>query len=327
MHTSIPDLLRLLAVPVFGWAAWRDVETRRVDNRTWYPLAVLAVALLAWDGLTAMRSSPLGRRWFLFQVAVSLLFVAPLVLAFWWFRAFGGADAKAFLVVAVLFPTYPVYHLGARVFPVQQTVLGVFSLTILTNTVLVGALYPAALFVRNLLAGRLSTAMAVGRVVPWDEIPKTHGKLLETPEGITRSGADLDAIRMYLRWRGVTLADLRERAHDLRDPATLPENPNPTTDGAISDGGTMVETRRPAGESGYEDPWGAALFLADIDRDAYGTTPTKLREGLEVLVTEEEVWVSPGIPFLVPMFIGLVVALGYGDLLSGLLSLLGFATL
>ncbi|WP_227353045.1 A24 family peptidase C-terminal domain-containing protein [Haladaptatus salinisoli] len=332
MHASIPDLLRLLAVPVFGWAAWRDVETRRVDNRTWYPLAALAVALLAWDGLTAMQSGALERRWFLFRVAVSLLFVAPLVLAFWWFRAFGGADAKAFLVVAVLFPTFPMYYHGGWVFPVQRTVLGVFSLTILTNTVLVGALYPAALFVRNLLAGRFSSAMFVGRVVPWDEIPKTHGKLLETPEGTTRSGADLDAIRMYLRWRGVTLGDLRERAHDLRDPATLPKEPNPPTDGAVTggavtDGGTVVETRRTTGESGYEDPWGAARFLADIDRDAYGTTPAKLREGLEVLVTEDEVWVSPGIPFIVPMFVGLVVALGYGDLLAGLLGLLGFATL
>lgn len=43
---SIPDLLRLVAVPVFGWAAYRDVKTRRVPNRTWTPLAALAVLLL-----------------------------------------------------------------------------------------------------------------------------------------------------------------------------------------------------------------------------------------------------------------------------------------
>ncbi|MGA9399706.1 prepilin peptidase, partial [Haladaptatus sp.] len=238
MHTSIPDLLRLLAVPVFGWAAWRDVKTRRVPNETWYPLAALAVVLLVWDGVTAMGSSPFQRKLFLFHVAVSLGFVAPLVVAFWWFRAFGGADMKAFLVVAALFPSYPTYYLGSQTYPVQGTVLGVFSLTILTNTVLLGALYPAALFVSNFATGRLSSVMFVGRVVDWDEIPTAHGRLLETPDGVTRNGVDLDAIRMYLRWRGATLADLRNGANDLRDPASLPVEPNPPTDGMVTDGGT-----------------------------------------------------------------------------------------
>lgn len=335
MYATLPDLLRLLALPVFGWAAWRDVKTRSVPNQTWYPLAALAVLLLCWEGWLALGATPLERRWFLVCVVVSLGFVAPLVLAFWWFRAFGGADAKAFLVVAALFPTYPLYHVAGWTLPVQGTVLGVFSLTILTNTVLLGALYPATLAVRNLLAGRISSVMFVGRTTPWDEIPTAHGRLLETPEGVSRNGADLDAVRMYLRWRGVTLAELRERASDLRDPATLPDEPNPPTDGAVrghgvsedpaTDGGSAIQKRPPSPDSGYEDPWGAAAFLDDVDHGAYGTTPAQLRQGLDVLVTEETVWVSPGIPFIVPMFAGLVAAFTFGDLLSGLLGLLGFA--
>ncbi|MCO8242472.1 A24 family peptidase C-terminal domain-containing protein [Haladaptatus sp. AB643] len=327
MHTSIPDLLRLLAVPVFGWAAWRDVKTRRVPNKTWYPLAALAAVLLVWDGVTAMGSSPFQRKLFLFHVAVSLGFVAPLVVAFWWFRAFGGADMKAFLVVAALFPSYPTYYLGSQSYPMQGTVLGVFSLTILTNTVLLGALYPAALFVTNLATGRLSSVMFVGRVVDWDEIPTAHGRLLETPDEVTRNGVDLDAIRMYLRWRGATLADLRNGANDLRDPASLPAESNPPTDGMVTDGGTVIERERTVESGGYEDPWGAAHFLDSIDHGAYGTTPKKLRDGLEVLVTKDEMWVSPGIPFIVPLFVGLVVALGYGDILSGALAVLGLATI
>jgi preflagellin peptidase FlaK len=327
VHTSIPDLLRLLALPVFGWAAWHDVKTRRVPNKTWYPLAALAVVLLVWDGVTAMGAPPLQRKLFLFHVAVSLGFVAPLVVAFWWFRAFGGADAKAFLVIALLFPTYPTYHLGGWVFPMQGTVLSVFSLTILTNTVLLGALYPAALLVRNLLAGRISSVMFVGRVMDWDDVPTAHGRLLETPDRVTRNGVDLDALRMYLRWRGTTLTEIRERANDLRDPASLPATPNPPTDGMVTDGGTVVERKPAAESSGYEDPWGAAEFLDSIDHGAYGTTPTQLREGLEVLATKDEVWVSPGIPFIVPMFLGMLIAVGYGDLLSGALAALGLATI
>lgn len=39
----------------------------------------------------------------------------------------------------------------------------------------------------------------------------------------------------------------------------------------------------------------------------------------------ETVWLTPGIPFLVPMFVGLLVALTYGDVLFALLRRLGAA--
>ncbi|USZ77699.1 prepilin peptidase [Halorussus vallis] len=346
MDASVPDLLRLLAVPVFGWAAWRDVETRRIPNRTWYPLAALALVLLAWDGWRAWTGQFGGFEPFAIRVTVSLGFVAPLVVVFWWFRAFGGADAKAFLVVAALFPVFPSYQVLGWGLPYQQTPLGVFSLTILTNTVLVGALYPLTLATTNAVAGRFSTMMAVGKPIRWDAVPRAHGRLLETTGGMDRNGVDLDALRMYLRWRGLTLADVRERTDRFRDPASLPANPNPAGDGAVArdravaeaegdvrarensdaepraDGNGVGETL-PAGDVPDDDPWGAARFLADIDHGAYGTTPESLREGLDVLATEERVWVSPGIPFIVPLFVGLVVSLTYGDMLFTGLQLLG----
>nr|WP_137285299.1 A24 family peptidase [Halorussus salinisoli] len=327
MDASIPDLLRLLVVPVFGWAAWRDVKTRRVPNRTWYPLAALAIVLLAVEGWQAWTGTPYETRAFALRAAISLGFVAPLVLAFWWFRAFGGADAKAFLVIAALFPTYPTYEVLGWVLPHQQTAVGVFSLTVLTNTVLLGALYPLAVFARNAAAGRFSSVMVVGKPVRWDDVPDEHGRLLETPDGVTRNGVDLDAVRMYLRWRGLTLADLRERADHLRDPATLPAEPNPPGDGAAvevrADGGAAEAI--PDEDAPVDDPWGAAAFLADIDHGAYGTTPEGLRDGLDVLTREERVWVSPGIPFVVPLFVGTAVALTYGDLLFGAIAFFGLA--
>jgi preflagellin peptidase FlaK len=359
IDASVADLLRLLVVPVFGWAAWRDVKTRRVPNRTWYPLAALAVVLLAVEGWQAWTGTPFETRAFAIRTAVSLGFVAPLVLAFWWFRAFGGADAKAFLVVAALFPTYPTYAVFGWVLPHQRTLVGVFSLTILTNTVLLGALYPLAVLLRNAAAGRFSSVMAVGKPVRWDAIPDEHGRLLQTPEGVTRNGVDLDALRMYLRWRGLTLAEVREAADRVRNPATLPAEPNPPGDGSTSvedaraDGGSEAHSASKSERSDREravaeateaadgvaervqivdeddapedDPWGAAAFLEDIDHGAYGTTPEGLRDGLEVLMQEDEVWVSPGIPFVVPLFVGTVLALTYGDLLFGAMRLLGLA--
>jgi preflagellin peptidase FlaK len=213
----------------------------------------------------------------------------------------------------------------------------VFSLTILSNTVLVGLAYPLVLAVRNALRGHRSLVMFVGKSIPVADLATAYGSLLETPEGFTRNGLDVDALRMYLRWRGLTLSELRVDPETYRDPASLPpadERHDPgdgaVADGApVADGGEVDETApvdgddREGAPAAPVDEWGAAAFLASIEGDAYGTTPEKLRGGLEVVAGEDEVWLTPGLPFIVPMFVGLVVALLYGDLLYALLGALG----
>ncbi|MBX0296033.1 A24 family peptidase [Haloarcula nitratireducens] len=339
MLGSIPDLLRLLAVPVFGWAAYRDVKTRRVPNRTWVPLAALAVVLLVWDTY-AVLTGPTSGQAYLIRVAISLGFVAPLAYGFWLIGGFGGADAKAFMLIAVLFPVYPVYYLPTAALPFEPSTLGVFSLTVLSNTVVAGLFYPLGVAATNLTQGRFSPAMFIGRPVAVEELPEEYGRLLETTTGFTRSGLDLDALRMYLQWRGVTLAELRADSTRYRHPESVPSNPNDPGDGAIvTDGGEPSDARRLRSDGGVSagamvddadaprpaDPWGAERFLDDIEGSAYGTSPEQLREGLEVAVSEREVWISPGIPFLVPMFFGLVAALTYGDVLFTVLALVGLA--
>ena len=360
MFASIPDLLRLVAVPVLAWAAWRDVEVRRVPNVTWYPLAALGVVLLAWEALSPR--TPL--EFYLLRVGVSVGFLVPLSYLFWRLGGFGGADAKALMALALLLPTFPVYSLAElpvlsalpwSVMPVVDTRLGVFSWTVLTNTVILGALYPLVLAVRNTAAGEFSKLMFVGRVVRVADLSTAHGRLFEDDEGFTRSGLDVDALRMYLRWRGVALSDLRADPARYRDPASIGETHDPTdgavgreatTDGGVTDAGPSDVNRSGPAVGGDEtpsvdaaeadaggidasdetrtvDPWGAAAFLDEIEGTAYGTTPEKLRGGLNVVTERDEVWLSPGIPFLVPMFAGLVVGLTYGDLLFGLLAAVG----
>ncbi|MFW5939325.1 MAG: prepilin peptidase, partial [Halolamina sp.] len=345
------DLARLLAVPLFGWAALRDLRTRRVPNWVWYVLGGLGLALLAAD---LVRWAPFGdpyTRLQLLRVGVSVGLVVPLSYAFWRLGGFGGADAKALMALAVLFPTYPAYYLPPslfgvalpRVLPIEPTLVGVFSLTILTDTVLVGALFPLALAARNAIAGRIAPAMFLARVVRVDELPQLHGRLFETPTGLTRSGLDVDALRMYLRWRDLPLATLRANPEHYRDPGTVGATAAPT-DGAVDDaavehgvaGGERTSSdggeKELSGDDGgkptdgeVDDPWAAERFLAEIEGSAYGTDPATLRAGLETVTEADEVWLSPGLPFIVPMFVGLLVALTYGDVLYGLLTALGLA--
>lgn len=339
-----PDLLRLLTVPGFAWAAYRDLRTRRVPNRLWLPLAAIGLTALAWEvGNTGSLTTPTGRL-LLLRIGVAVGFLIPFAYIAYRVGAFGGADAKALMTLALCFPTYPTFYLPSTAFPLVRTTLGVFAMTALTNAVVLGAGYVVALGGRNLLAGRLTLAGFIGRPVPVSAVPRTHGSLLRTESTVPSRGLDLDALRMYLRWRGTTLDALREAPEQYRDPSSVTTT-HPPTDGAVAvgDGGAdqvdgaaappsdAVESRSVPGASSadlgetYDDPWAAERFLDEIDTSAYGTTPEVLREGLERLTHRDTVWVSPGLPFLVPLFGGLLIGFLYGDVLFVVLEAVGLA--
>lgn len=372
---TVPDILRLAVIPFFGYLAWRDIKTRRVPHRLWYPLVVLAVVLLVWETYVTLTGdvTDLQQRLFMIQVGVSVLFVIPLSYGFWLLGGFGAADAKAFMVIALLLPTYPEYNLTAfgvdgsmATLPLVETQVGVFSLTVLANTVLVGALYPVALAAKNGVSGYVSPGMFVATPISSADATSKYGTMLEFSDRRLRDvrslsalgeqfswrSLDLDALRMYLQWRGLALDDLRADPDRYRDPASLPDEPSPPGDGSIpnseltatapdgsgsvdadsadtpsspmADDGTETGEEHDAGDTA-DDPWGAAAFLDDIEHSAYGTTPEVLREGLDRVAKDDDVWISPGIPFIVPMFFGLVVAFTYGDILFQVLELVGVA--
>ena len=409
---TVPDLLRLVALPVFAWIAILDVKTRRVPSDVWIPLSALGAVLLVWDGWRASQAG--GTDWtleFLVPAAISLGLVMPAAYLFWWLGGMGGADAKAVLALSLLFPAPATFSLGIVALPLAgNPELIPFSATIIVNAALIAMVFPVLLGLRNAVAGRFAPVMIVGWPVSVERISRTHGLLLERPDGVGFGGLDLDALRMYLRWRGIDLEDIRADPDHYRDPASLPAEPNPPTDGRIespsllADGGTpraddddrgptdqarltnedgpvgdekpsdetpagddetpvgddetpvgddetpagddetptgddetpvgddetpVGDDETPAGddetpsedgdrsdEQEYDDPWGAAAFLDDIEGSAYGTSPEALRTGLEVLARKERVWVSPGTPLLLPVFVGLILSVLIGNLLT-----------
>ena len=325
MVASVPDVLRLAVLPVLGWAAWQDLETRRVPSRTWYPLVVLGGVLLVWDAVGHLSISTAADGLFFLRVGISLLLVAPIAYLFWRLGGFGGADAKALIAISILLPTFPTYYFSGFTLPSVVTTLGVFSMTILTNTVVVAAGYPLVFLARNVADGEVAFPVALfGRRIGVSALSTAHGRLLETTDGYTRTGLDIDALRMYLRWRGTNLAAVRSNPGWARDPASIGETHDPT-DGAVGDGGGAATPPDPDAEYDADpaDPWGADAFLDGIDGTAYGTSPEKLREGLAVVTERDAVWISPGIPFIVPMFLGTLIAFVYGDVMFGVLGALG----
>ncbi|MFP4628009.1 MAG: A24 family peptidase, partial [Halobacteriales archaeon] len=217
LATSLPDLLRLLVVPAFAWAALHDVRTRRVDNRLWPPLVGLGVVAGAIEGWDALAAGGFVWRGFVAVTAASLLLLLPLAYLFWYFGAFGGADAKAVMALAVVFPTVPAYALDGTTLPMVDPASGLFGLAILTNAAVLAMGYPLALAARNLVEGTIRPPMFVGRPIAPERAGELPGRLLESPDGFDRRGLDLDALRMYLAWRETTVAELRADPEHFRD--------------------------------------------------------------------------------------------------------------
>jgi len=133
MVESFFDLnqLRIIAaIAMLGYASYTDVTKREISDYVWIVFGALSVVLLFlepqfWEALT--------------NVGISLI-VAPIVLIIWRLGMFGGADAFAIIVLALLVP---------QITMSENTIT---SFTIFTNAVIISIIPFFVNLARNLIA-------------------------------------------------------------------------------------------------------------------------------------------------------------------------------
>lgn len=335
--TAVLTWARLLTLPVLAYVTYRDVRTRRVPRRIWVLLLGVALILLAASIVTA--STPSARSQLIIITTASLVLALVLAVPMALSSSLGTADALAFITIALLFPTIPYLEAGGFSLPTTPSP-PLFFLAVLSNTVLVTLAYPSLLLLGNLRHGQLSSRLLTGRPYAWTDVLNQYGRLFTPENRVVATGIDLDALRKYLQWRNATLAEIRADRTRYRHPDTVPTTTTTIGEGTVDtnqdltgaldaptgendvhgDGGaTLSETTAPT-----RDPWGAATFITSVDTDLYGATPNQLRTALDQLAdaSTQTVWVSPGIPLLLPLFIGLLLAIFVGDLRVALLAAL-----
>ncbi len=228
------DALRLvIGIAILGYASVQDVRTRRVQNGPWIVLAVAAlvlipiqliadgksltyvlvivpiIAILAdvyWDGKegsTMTRYGPavkysigiiaivaLGYAWgsssyfqHLLAIPVMMLFVVAMYMSD---IIRGGADAKALLSLAILFPVYPA--LGG--FPLLHGDTGTaqlffpFAFVILINAAIMTALMPIVFLSRNIASREMKFPQSLlGYRAEHSQLKGKHVWLMERMEG------------------------------------------------------------------------------------------------------------------------------------------------
>jgi preflagellin peptidase FlaK len=149
----------LLGFAMLAGAVPSDLRTRRVPNSWWLPFVAMA-AILAVTDLVAP-----GRDWTTLAVRYgAAAVVAGLMYVFWRFRLFGGADAKALMVLAFLAP-----------WPSPSPASIQPALDAVANGSLLMLGLPVVAFVFNLARGQVAfPAMLLGRPVPLAKARAAH---------------------------------------------------------------------------------------------------------------------------------------------------------
>ncbi len=124
-------------------ASRRDLKSRIVENELWLYMLLTLLPLCFLEYFL----SPFN----LLFAAAQAVFVIAFSYAVYWLGLYGGADAKALMVLAITFPVYPSFY----VFPVLGKGMGMFAFSTLANSVIVAPLLVILLFVKNVLKGDL----------------------------------------------------------------------------------------------------------------------------------------------------------------------------
>jgi preflagellin peptidase FlaK len=244
----------LLSLSFLFYASWSDWKSREVSNKVWIVMAPLALALTLFQLVVFSPQS-------LLFYALSFAITATLSVALFYVGAFGGADAKALMCLALALPTYP-----NNLFQFDAPHLSpILPIIVFSNAVVLAA---------------LSVAYAVVRNSFWKF--KKGTKLFEgfENESIWRK------LLAFLSGYKVKTAEL-EKGHMF-----------PLEDITVNEAGE--EKRR------------LLVFPKDEKTEKI---VERILSAIKKGKLQNEVWATPGLPLLVFITIGLIVALIFGDLI------------
>jgi len=136
------NLIKFLIVLGFLlYACKLDLESRIVPNRVWKYMLLASLPITAYQIATG--------NYLTIQYLVAGFFVLIVIVlsyTFYLIRAYGGADAKAIMCLAIIFPFYPTFN-G---FPLLNQGFS-FAFSTLANSVIAAPLLMIFMFVRNLM--------------------------------------------------------------------------------------------------------------------------------------------------------------------------------
>lgn len=247
----------ILSLAFLVYASWSDFKTREVSNNVWIVFAPTAFLLTFAQFLFFPPVADTVQS--MIYYGISFAITSAFSIALFYVGAFGGADAKALMCIALAMPL-PL----APIEPLSGFVSFVFPITIFSNAVIMAALSVVYALFRN-IAWKLSMRQPLFDGYNGDSLGRRALALLC---GYKVSVVDLEKSFLY----------------PLEDFLSTPEG----------------EMKRHL-----------LLFPKDEDRDKIVERLVKAKEEGKL---QDMVWATPGLPMLIFITVGLILALTVGDL-------------
>ncbi len=191
----------ILSLAFLLYASWSDYKTREVTNQVWAIYAPVALALTLAELLYDTTKLPF--------FALSFGVTATFALILFYTGAFGGADSKALMCIALALPFFPETLLKpiftAGISPLAQNI---FPLTIFSNAVLFAAASGIYMLLRN-LAWRIKTKQKI-----FEGTLKTEsaGKKLV----VLITGYKVPVAKLKEKWHIYPMEDIEENEATLK---------------------------------------------------------------------------------------------------------------
>jgi preflagellin peptidase FlaK len=254
-----------LSLAFLLYASWSDYKTREVSNRVWAFYAPLALFLSLSE---LLLSEPSKLPFFGLSFGVTAAFAIILFYT----GAFGGADSKALMCIALALPFFPetlfTPIFASGISPLAQNL---FPLTIFSNAVLFAAASGIYMLLCNLI-WRIRTGKKIFEgTLGTESIGK---KIL-----VMITGYKVSVVKLKEKWHVYPMEDVEEGEAALKR--------------------KLVVVPKDEGRNEIVERLSKAVDAGKID--AY-------------------VWATPGLPMLIFVTIGFIVALLLGDVVWLLVS-------
>jgi len=251
MEKSMLDILKILfCIPFLLYACYSDIKKRSVTNKVWQVMFAGSILFISYD-------FSLNKELILEPLVTSALFIFILSYFFFEIGALGGADAKAFMVMSLIIPTYPGFQALGHALPLNKPIYDIFALSILGNAALLMVVVPIGLALYNLAEMGLNFDNPAYLFMGYKtKISNLAGKHIRLIQGFEKTDG---SVRTFFKWGGMEINEKTIR--ELKDLS------------------------------------GKCLI-------------------------KDEVWVTPELPFMIPITLGFFTAVFYGDLMFQLIRFL-----
>jgi preflagellin peptidase FlaK len=258
--TNLLNILRVaVCIIILGYSCVTDWKTRRAPNRLWYIMGAIGLVL----GIYELYGSGFDR-YLIYSWAFGVIFIFVIMYFLYYFFQYfgmtglGGADAKALIAIAFLFPYYPHIELAGIYLPVSDVTRSiVFGFAVFGNALVLNLVVPVAVLVYNLVT------------VPFGELRANPiGSFTGYMAGI--EGLKGKHVRLMHRY--------------------------------AEEEGRIIKKRNFGG--------------SEVDGETYKNLLKWKTDGK----IGDKAWVTPKIPFLIPITLGFLVAIVYGDILTQVIS-------